>query len=641
MKATLLILLSLIVLASERLMSEDPRVADRRLLTSDELDKIQAIPDYKDPGGEIDMLGPNDGDDVNGQLGQNLEDDMMIRVDDATMQLRRIVAKDAKLGDFGKRLALGLGQDGDSRWPQNIIPYQFDDSVFRNKVAEFLIQQAMKEWQSATCLRFEPYDKVGLADQVGHTQRMLFQTTKSGCHADLGFKDPKWFRAPLGSTEEVDPNVVNLGSGCVYKRIILHEIGHGLGLYHQHSRPDRDDFIHVYRDNVEPKMWYNFEIPEPNWMRALERDIPYDYNSIMHYGKFLFAKKDAKRNGGFTIKPKQPCYLDVIGTVKSISFYDAKLINRMYKCDASCDQSLCSDYQKRRNCYVTRKGNQGCKCYCPEAKYQTKCDKPCPWGDLDIGTLAVGTDEYKTCTELHAVYPNYACLEDDYKDKCCGTCLAKNKAPCRDKSSCRFMSGSCEYINVRSDCPVKCGLAREGERKCAEQECKDDETCAELYAAYPNRACLDDRVKDRCCATCKAKSTFPCRDKSDCGGWSQSDCSYTNVKNDCPVKCGLAREGERKCAKQECKDETIQMRIGSTRYSTCTGFYAAYPNYVCLEDSFKDKCCSTCKKSAASCRDKSSCRRWNRSQCGYINVQNDCPVKCGLAKREERNCAGN
>ena len=40
----------------------------------------------------------------------------------------------------------------------------------------------------------------------------------------------------------------------------------------------------------------------------------------------------------------------------------------------------------------------------------------------------------------------------------------------RDKSHCK--NQNCNYIRTKSDCPVKCGLAREGERKCAESECK-------------------------------------------------------------------------------------------------------------------------------------------------------------------------
>lgn len=325
-----------------------------------------------------------------------------------------------------------------------------------------------------------------------------------------------------------------------------------MGLFHQQSRPDRDQFLDVYRYNVKPDMWAQYEIPESSMMRALQRDIPYDYFSVMQYGKYAFAKFRSGKPVGLTMKPKKPCFLDIIGNVKGLSFYDAKLINRVYGCVDGCENT-CSDSEKAKNCYGTRKGNQRCKCYCPEERYSVKCDSPCPWGDVGITIMEVGNNKYTNCKELHAAYPNYACTNKDYKDKCRGTCSAKNTFPCQDKPGCDRMS--CQYINVENDCPVKCGGARRGERKCAAPKCEDESfvltvdgrnrytSCAQLYAAYPNFACVDDEYKAICCKTCQA-STAPCSDKPDCRFKS---CGAINNDNDCPVKCGKARRGEKKC----------------------------------------------------------------------------------------------
>ena len=123
------------------------------------------------------------------------------------------------------------------------------------------------------------------------------------------------------------------------------------------------------------------------------------------------------------------------------------------------------DLQKRANCYVTRKGGprQACKCYCPNTSQ--KCDRPCPLvislchiaqfsknflvqslhqlplcdsfftlkGHDVALNLRVGSTQYKSCTKLYAEYPNSACLNTRhaFKHKCCGTCQAKNTAPCR------------------------------------------------------------------------------------------------------------------------------------------------------------------------------------------------------------------
>ncbi|MCG8626382.1 MAG: M12 family metallopeptidase, partial [Proteobacteria bacterium] len=52
---------------------------------------------------------------------------------------------------------------------------------------------------------------------------------------------------------------ITLGPGCNNVGIIIHEIGHALGLWHEQSRPDRDGYIRVLYDNIEPDKRFAFD----------------------------------------------------------------------------------------------------------------------------------------------------------------------------------------------------------------------------------------------------------------------------------------------------------------------------------------------------------------------------------------------
>ncbi len=133
---------------------------------------------------------------------------------------------------------------------------------------------------------------------------------------------------------------------------IQHEVLHALGFAHEHQRPDRDDYVDINLDNIRPNRVGAFNIL--NSIDSLE--VPYDYNSVMHYGEYSFSKNDLP-----TIVPKNG---KVINYLDKASWLDIVQLRLMYQCKpATGPRSMsafkvtpctedCPCWKKRTGCKV-------------------------------------------------------------------------------------------------------------------------------------------------------------------------------------------------------------------------------------------------------------------------------------------------
>lgn len=206
------------------------------------------------------------------------------------------IALNPKANTFGSMIG--------GRWPNGIIPYEIDP-VMGNK-ARTAIKEAIQQYQFYTCLTFP--------QRTFETDYMNFMWD-SGCYAtSIGYRHGR--------------SNVSLGYGCESTYTAMHEIGHIIGLHHEQSRPDRDQYVRIIKHNIRnPKFGFNFN-------KASNIDslgTGYDYRSIMHYSKTAFAKP-----GTITIRVLRSRYQDVIGNVKGFSKIDIQQINRMYPCSPGC-----------------------------------------------------------------------------------------------------------------------------------------------------------------------------------------------------------------------------------------------------------------------------------------------------------------
>jgi pimeloyl-ACP methyl ester carboxylesterase len=181
-------------------------------------------------------------------------------------------------------------------WPDGVIPYVID-AAYDNKAG---LLEAIKHYQENTNIRFVERTKSNASSLPDYVQ---FRAGP-GCNSFVGRK---------GGMQQIAA-----GADCAPGSII-HVLGHALGLYHEQSRPDRDQYVKIVWKNIVPGTEHNFNIVEsPVNMRR-----PYDYSSIMHDPPNAFSE-----NGSPTITPLLPNVS--IGQRDRLSPGDVLLLNSLY-----------------------------------------------------------------------------------------------------------------------------------------------------------------------------------------------------------------------------------------------------------------------------------------------------------------------
>ncbi len=186
---------------------------------------------------------------------------------DIVMDLSQLEALELQLKQ-GPGQGIAAIKDRTRRWPGGVIPF----TVATNLPNQARVTNSVATWNNTSVIK--------LVQRTTEPNWVTFRRggANTGCSSDnIGMAGGQQF--------------VTLDGTCTTGNV-RHEIGHVVGLFHEHTRADRDNFVTYTSGNVDTAS-FGFD-PRPQFNKyAAGTGIdygPYDHGSVMHYPANAFAR---------------------------------------------------------------------------------------------------------------------------------------------------------------------------------------------------------------------------------------------------------------------------------------------------------------------------------------------------------------
>ncbi|XP_028405804.1 zinc metalloproteinase nas-30-like [Dendronephthya gigantea] len=212
-------------------------------------------------------------------------------------------------------------------WHSRVVPYEIDPSL-GDESSIRVIQTTIAMFNTKSCVKFLP--------RRGGERNWARFIKNDGCSSGIGrsYVRPGWQQ-------------ISIDEACKHPSIIMHEMLHCVGFFHEQSRPDRDQHLKILWENIGEREKSQFQ--KYSHGEIDQFGYNYNYQSIMQYGRTAFSKNNKNtmeaisdanmKLGGDFMTQEDINELNTLYDCGTTSFNTWTSWNTFSECDEACYKS--------------------------------------------------------------------------------------------------------------------------------------------------------------------------------------------------------------------------------------------------------------------------------------------------------------